>query len=255
MRTVLSGVYFPPALAALALLASGDARAAAAGDVRSWFESTTQQLYDSVASGDRAPWDRVLDASCEITTEDGEVFDKAHFLAQMRPLPAGSSGRIKVRDLTVRVLGEAAVVHYWLDETEDISGQGLKTVYVETDAYRREHDSWMMVAMQLTVVPRDLTPVPVASRQWSALTGEYQLGASDTSRYKVFERDHSLYMGRDAGSARLLIPLAPLVFYAQGSIHIIVFVQDASGAVNELRELHKYNEVRMPRVRPASGTS
>ena len=105
------------------------------------------------------------------------------------------------------------------------------------------------------MVPRDLTPVPVVSRQWSALTGEYQLGASDTSRYEVFERDHSLYMGRDAGSARLLIPLAPLVFYAQGSIHIIVFVQDASGTVNELRELHKYNEVRMRRVRKASGTS
>jgi hypothetical protein len=39
------------------------------------------------------------------------------------------------------------------------------------------------------------------------------------------------------------------VFYVQGSIHIIVFVQDASGSVNELRELHKYNEVRMTRVR------
>jgi len=253
MRSAFFGVYFPAALAALALLAWGSVRAAPAGDVRSWFESTTQQLYDSVASGDQAPWDRVLDATCEVTTEDGEFLDKAHFLAQMRPLPAGSTGRIKVRDLTVRVLGEAAVVHYWLDESEDISGQALKTVYVETDTYRREHDSWMMVAMQLTVVPRDLTPIPVASREWSALTGEYQLGASDTSRYKVFERDHSLYMGRDTGSARLLIPLAPLVYYAQGSIHIIVFVQDASGTVNELRELHKYNEVRMTRVRKARG--
>jgi hypothetical protein len=107
-----------------------------------------------------------------------------------------------VRNLTVRLVGEAAVVHYWLDESEDISGQQLKTVYVETDTYRREHDSWMMVAMQLTVVPRDLAPIPLASRQWSVLTGEYRLGVSQASRYSVFERDHSLYMGRDAASAR-----------------------------------------------------
>jgi len=107
--------------------------------------------------------------------------------------------------------------------------------------------------MQTTVVPRDLEPIPVPSRDWSALTGQYRLGDGDASPDEVFMRDGALYYGRDAKTARRLIPLAPLVFYAQGSIHIIVFVQDASGRVNELRELHKYNEVRLTRVHKASG--
>jgi hypothetical protein len=254
MRNALSGGYSLAALAALALLSS-TVHAATAADARPWFESTTQQLYDSVASGDRAPWERVLDANCEITTEDGEVFDKARFLAQMHPLPPGFIGRIKVRNLTVRAAGEAAVVHYWLDETENLPGQELKTTYVETDTYRRADGSWMMMAMQVTVVPRNLEPIPVTSRDWSALTGQYRLGEGNASPYEVFMRGGALYFGRDAKTARLLVPLSPLVFYAQGSIHVIVFVQDASGAVNELRELHKYNEVRMTRVRKASGPS
>jgi hypothetical protein len=253
MRSALSGARSLPVLTALAVLGSSPACAAAAGDLRPWFEATTQELYDAVAAGDKVPWDRILDASCVITTEDGEVLDKPRFLAQMHPLPPGFLGRIKVRSLTVRAVGDAAVVHYWLDETEDVPGQQLRTTYVETDTYRRSKDSWTAVAMQTTVVPRDLEPIPVLSRDWSALIGQYRLGDGDASPDDVFMRDGALYYGRDAKTARRLIPLAPLVFYAQGSIHIIVFVQDASGTVNELRELHKYNEVRMTRVRKLRG--
>jgi len=190
----------------------------------------------------------VLDTNCRITTEDGEVLDKAHFLQEMRPLPRGFSGRIKVRDLTVQRLDQAAVVHYWLDETEEIFGQQLRTTYVETDVYRRAADSWKMVALQVTVVPRDLEAVPVNSTNWPALAGDYRLADEAKSHYEVRLRNGALYGGRDQETATLLIPLAPLVFFQKGSIHIMVFVQDATGAIAEVRELHKYNEVAMKRV-------
>ena len=222
---------------------------AAVGDSSSeWFRKTTQDLYDAVAPGETAVWDRVLDTNCRITTEDGEVLDKAHFLQEMRPLPRGFSGRIKVRDLTVQRLDQAAVVHYWLDETEEIFGQQLRTTYVETDVYRRATDSWKMVALQVTVVPRDLEAVPVHSTDWPALAGDYRLADEANTHYEVRLRDGALYGGRDQKTATLLIPLAPLVFFQKGSIHIMVFVQDDTGAIAEVRELHKYNEVVMKRV-------
>jgi Domain of unknown function (DUF4440) len=221
---------------------------AAGDDAAQWFRTTTQSLYDAVAPGESAVWDRVLDAGCTITTEDGEVLDKAHFLEGMRPLPPGFSGRIKVRDLTVRNIGRAAVVHYWLDETEDIFGQQLRTTYVETDVYHRVAGSWKMVALQVTVVPRDLDPVPVNSADWPALVGDYRFADAATTHYEVRMRDGALYGGRDQKTATLLIPLAPLVFFQKGSIHIMVFVQDSSGAITEVRELHKYNEAVMRRV-------
>jgi Domain of unknown function (DUF4440) len=213
-----------------------------------WFRSTTQRLMDAVTDGDKAVWDRVLDADCIITTEDGEFLRKPRFLAELKPLPRGFSGKITVRDLTVRQLGDAAVVHYWLDELEQIFDQQLKTIYVETDVYRRDGGSWRMVAMQVTVVPRDLAPIPQHSADWQDLLGDYQYSAAATSRYRVFMRDGDLYGGRDAKSATRLIPLAPLVFFQQGSIHIMIFVRNDSGTISEVRELHKYNEVRMQRA-------
>jgi Domain of unknown function (DUF4440) len=232
------------------LLASSPA---GSDDLTSWFQATTQSMYDAVASGDKAVWDRVLDADCEVTTEDGAVLDKPRFLAEMHPLPPGFSGQIKVRNLTTRRMGSAAVVHYWLDESEGIFGQKLTTTYVETDVYRRSGDSWKIVALQVTVVPRDLEPVPVSSSGWPALLGEYRLSDKAASHYQVVLRGGALYGGRDAKTATLLIPLAPLVFFQQGSIHIMVFVQDAAGAISEVRELHKYNEVIMHRIGAAGG--
>jgi hypothetical protein len=233
-------------LSLLALLTSTCCQAAE--DTREWFQSTTQLLYDAVAPGDKAVWERILAANCEITTEDGEVFDKTKFLKQLEPLPPGSSGHIRVRDLTVQMAGTAAVVHYWLDETEDVFEQHLATTYVETDVYKRAERSWKMVAAHITVVPRDLDPVPTHSSDWPALVGDYRVSDQSRRRYRVFMRDGALYGGPDPQSATLLIPLSPLVFFQKGSIHIMVFVQDATGAITEVRELHKYNELRMRRV-------
>ena len=163
-----------------------------APDPSEWFRSTTQALMDAVTDGDKAVWDRVLDADCIITTEDGEFQRKAKFLEELKPLPRGFSGKITVRDLTVRQLGGAAVVHYWLDELEQIFDQQLNTTYVETDVYRRDGASWRMVAMQVTVVPRDLAPIPQRSADWQELLGDYQYSPAATSRYRVFMRDDAL---------------------------------------------------------------
>jgi hypothetical protein len=223
-----------------------------AGDSVAWFRSTTQALVDAYATGDRGVWGRVLDRDCTITTEDGEVQNRSQFLDQLHPLPSGFTGSIRVRDLTVREVGTAAVVHYWMDETETIFGQQLKTLYVDTDVYRRADQSWKMVAAQTTVVPRDMDPIQVDTSGWPALVGDYRLSAAATSRYRVFMRDGALYAGKDAKTATLLIPLAPQVFHQKGSIHIMVFVKDKAGAVTEVRELHKYNEVRMQRITDAA---
>lgn len=231
----------------LSLCAAGLARAE---DPTPWFQATTQQLFDAVALGDRRVWDEVLDENCTITTEDGEVFGKRAYLEQLKPLPPGFEGHIAVQRLTVQTLDGAAVVHYWLDETEDIYGQRLHTRYVDTDTYRRSGNSWRAVAMQVTVVPRDLEPIETEQKLWPSLVGEYGYSARAPSRYRVFLRQGALYGGRDTSSATQLIPLAPLVFFQQGSIHIMVFVRDRQGAINEVRELHKYNEVRMRRLPP-----
>jgi hypothetical protein len=215
---------------------------------RAWFQTRAQALFDAVTSGDRGIWDRTLDPGCIITTEDGEVEDKAKFLSEVAPLPKGFSGYGKVRDLTVRNLGSAAVVHYWIDEHENVFGQELFTTYVETDTYGLRSGSWKIVAMQVTVVPRDLQPIVTDAADYPALSGEYRFPGDERVRYRVFVRNGSLFGGQDEQSATLLIPLAPRVFFQKGSIHFMFFVKNTAGTVTEVREIHKYNEVRMLRV-------
>jgi len=83
---------------------------------------------------------------------------------------------------------------------------------------------------------------------WPQLLGDYAYSEQAKSRYHVFLRDGVLYGGTSEKTATRLIPLAPLVYYQQGSIHLMIFVRDGAGAITEVRELHKYNEVRMQRM-------
>ena len=221
---------------------------------RSWFLHRTQALYDAVTAGKPTIWRRTLSDDCVITDEDGRVYDKAAFLKTLRPLPKGFSGQINIRHLTVRRLGTAAAVHYWMDEHEDALGQRLHTVYVETDTYRREAGAWKMVAAQVTVVPADLKPVVVDEHGWPQVAGSYRLGEGAPGVvYHAYLRAGSLYWGSDEKSAKLLIPLSPLVFFVQGSIHTMVFVRDGAGRITQALELHKYNEVALQRIGSAGG--
>lgn len=237
-------------LAAVAASSAGtmSARAATPAADSTWFLTRTQTLYDAVASGHKAIWRRTLSDDCIITDEDGHVYDKAAFLETLTGLPKGFSGAIRIRHLTARTFGGAASVHYWMDEHEDVLGQRLHTVYVETDTYRRERGAWRMVAAQVTVVPADLKPVAVDARGWPELVGSYRLGAEPGHVYHAYLRSGSLYWGGDEKSAKRLIPLSPLVFFVPGSIHTMVFVRDSSGHVAEALELHKYNEIAMQRI-------
>lgn len=225
------------------------ARPAATGTSdTTWFLRRTQALYDAVASGDKAIWRRTLSVDCIITDEDGHVYGKAGFLDTLTGLRKGFSGAIRIRHLTARTFGVAASVHYWIDEHETVLGQKLHTLYVETDTYRRERGAWKMIAAQVTVVPADLRPVAVDTSGWPRLAGVYRLGGAPGLLYHAYLRTGTLYWGSDERSAKRLIPLSPLVFFVQGSIHILVFVRDPGGHVTKALELHKYNEIEMQRI-------
>ncbi|HJS91259.1 MAG TPA: hypothetical protein VJ738_14945 [Steroidobacteraceae bacterium] len=176
------------------------------------------------------------------------IYGKAGFLDTLTGLRKGFSGAIRIRHLTVRTFGAAASVHYWIDEHENVLGQKLHTLYVETDTYRRERGTWKMIAAQVTVVPADLKPVAVDTSGWPRLAGVYRLGGEPGLLYHAYLRDGTLYWGSDERSAKRLIPLSPLVFFVQGSIHILVFVRDPAGHVTEALELHKYNEIEIRRI-------
>lgn len=213
-----------------------------------WFQKTTQALYDAVTSGDPKPWDAAIASDCIYTSEDGLVQKKDDLIQSIQPLPKGFSGGISLRDFQVRQAGDAVVTHYFSDEHEEVYGQHLKTVYVSTDTWAKRDGKWQIVATHTTVVPRDEDAVPVDAKAFVPLLGTYKVSPESPSNYLVFTKGDDLYGGRDQKSATRLIPLSPLVYFQAGSIHTMIFVMGADGHVDEVREIHKYNELAYKRV-------
>lgn len=208
-----------------------------------WFQSTEQGLMDAVASGDKARWDRILDPGCVITSEEGESIAKEAFLKGLGGLPAGLSGGIAVKELTVQEFPAFAVVRFLADEWEVVFGHHLATKYRITDTFRRAGPEWMLVASHASVVTSDPPAQPVAralaDATWPAFVGSYRLSAEGW-RFYVELRDGQLFGGRKREKLRPLIPLAPDAFVLSGSLGEYIFVRDAQGKVTHILEIRKF---------------
>ena len=108
----------------------------------------SQELYDAVASGNQAPWQKYFADDCIFADEKGRVFDKSKLVADITPLPAGYSGTIKIENAQSRIIGNTAILSYDADETETIFGQKLKARYHVTDTWLQRNDNWQIIASQ-----------------------------------------------------------------------------------------------------------
>jgi hypothetical protein len=234
-------------LAVLAIAAPVRAAAEAASpETVRWFQATEQALMDSVASGNKAPWEQVMDASCIMTSEEGEVLARPQFLEGLRPLPQGLAGVIAVQELTVQEFPTFAVVRYLADEWETVFGQRLATRYRISDTYRRDGQSWKMVASHVSVVTQDPPAQPVASADWPGFVGRYRL-VPDGWTFHVELRDGTLYGGRDPQKLKPLIPLAPNAFVLSGALGEWIFVAE-KGRAARILNFRKFEPLVWTRV-------
>ena len=229
--------------AALAAVAAGPSP-----ETVRWFQTTEQALMDALAPGDKAPWERIMDPSCLVTTEEGQVLTREEFLQDLRPLPDGLSGTIAVKDVSVREFPSFAVVRYRAEEAESVFGQKLDVHYRVTNTYRRDASAWKMVASHLSVVTRDppAQQVPVAG--WPGLVGAYRLLPNGWT-FRVESRDGKLVGGRDPKKLQPLIPMAPQAFVLSGSLGEWHFVVE-NGRATRIVNLRKFTPLVWTRVEP-----
>jgi hypothetical protein len=72
----------------------------------------TQELVDSIAIGNQAPWKIYYAEDAIYTDETGKTMDKPALVANVSPLPKGYSGTIKVVKPQSRILGQTAILSY-----------------------------------------------------------------------------------------------------------------------------------------------
>lgn len=231
----------------VALAAAG--AATTAPETVQWFQATEQALMNAIAPGDKAPWERVMDPSCVVTTEEGEVLTRQQFLDGLGALPPGLSGGIVVTDLSVQEFPAFALVRYRADETESVFGQRLAVHYRVTDTFRREGPAWKMVSSHLSVVTQDPPAQEVSHAGWPGLLGTYRL-LPDGWTFTVELRDGRLVGGRDPTKLRPLIPLASHAFVLSGSLGELHFVVE-DGRATRILSLRKFAPLVWTRVEGA----
>lgn len=135
----------------------------------------TQELMDAVTYGRSAVWDKYLDSAMSYTTEDGTVLGKRELVAQIKPLPEGVSGNLKVTDFKLIRHGPVVIATHVDDEHENYHGQKLHCQYRTTDTWIQTPAGWRLIASQVLALRTDPPSVPLAREQTNEYVGRYQL--------------------------------------------------------------------------------
>src|ERR1700740_2312336 len=173
----------------------------------------TQELYDAIAPGNQAPWKKYFADDCIFADEKGRLFDKPKLIADIKPLPTGYSGTIKIENAQSRIIGTTAILSYDADETETIFGQHLKARYHVTDTWLQRNGNWQIIASQAHRYYEDPALGRGDPKKCAAYVGTYEL-APGQARFVITEGD-KLFVERNEKKEQLL-PEASEIFFRKG---------------------------------------
>src|SRR6266566_747938 len=237
----------------------------------------TQELYDSIVSGNQTPWKKYFADDCTFSDEKGRTLDKTKLVADITPLPKGYSGAIKIDNVISRIIGDTAILSYDANETETIFGQNLRARYHITDTWLRRNGEWQIIASQAHRYYEDpavADPSQLLNSQHSTadFVGTYELAPGQTrtvtsengasrderhgrkSREVAVERSGELprYNGKlfveRNGKKEELLPESSGLFFRTGIEGRILFHYDATGKVDALIDRRNNEDVVWRRV-------
>jgi Domain of unknown function (DUF4440) len=177
-------------LAFLALAAiQSSAVASDAGDTQKYLRTADQALLDAIAPGDKQVWDRLLAKDATYVDENGAILHRDKFLAALRPLPAGSTGRIDIVRYEATIRGNVALVIHQDDERENYHGIPLHAEYLMTETWVKEGAEWRLALVHAHVVAKDPPEITSSAKVLDEYRGSYR-AAADLSYVIRREGDH-----------------------------------------------------------------
>jgi len=246
LRTIILLVAMVSGLHARNAVAAAESPAHSAVATTTALERVTQALVDALAPGRTAVWEHYADPGLTYVTEDNEVKSRKELLAEMKPLPPGSSGWIAVQEFRCTDFDSFAVTTYVMDEHETIEGQELHARYRSSDTWRATADGWRLNAAQVYAIPLD-SPRGEPASALADYAGQYAL--SDTTRQTIrLERDH-LVADRPGRPLQLLLPESGDVFFTPGRPRIRrIFTRAPDGQVRGFAERREGTDLLWTRV-------
>ena len=242
------------ALALAALLAASPALAETDADVQAKLVALTQELMDALIPGKADAWQRILADDAIIIDEFGRIQTKKEAVDSVHPFPKGFSGTIEIRDPSVRVHGDTAVLKGEMYEKEGVFEQNLVVRYIFANTFVRQDGAWKLIAAIDVTLPTEPPKLPVAGIVPGDYAGAFSYGPGRT--WSVAAENGQLYYTTKAGGPpTLLDAIGKDVFMTGGDErNLVIFRRDAAGRVAELIERRKFNDLHMKRDDSAKKT-
>jgi hypothetical protein len=207
-----------------------------------------QELYDAIAVGNKAPWEKYVADDLIYTDENWQILTKKDLLAGLRPLPKGYSGSIRIANVRSRINVDSAVLSYRALEEEFIFGQKLAPIYLVTDTYFKRNGRWQMIASHVIVIPSERTPVAVSPEAYKLIAGQYELTTGVI--YNITIEGTKLMGQRTGRDKEELLPADVSTFFRKGTIRgEKVFVRDASGRVTAMLDRRENNDLSWKKIK------
>jgi len=172
---------------------------------------------------------------------------RAAFLAQLQPLPANTSGQIRIVKYTMTRSGDVAVVVHQDAEIEDYHGQTLHATFFMTETWRDTADGWKLMLVHESNVLKDPPAIQLPPRALAAYAGTYRAGPDLT--YVIALKNGALVGGREGAPAvPLLAELKDVLFVPGQPRTRKIFQRDAAGAVTGFLDRREGEDVSWKRV-------
>jgi len=227
----MSSLSAPTFLLPLFFAASPDQ----AEEVRALLQRQSQELVDAIASGSVAVWDKYLDPQVLYVDESGKVSTKKQMLDEIRPLPEGVSGTIKVTDFDVAVHKDVAVATYVNDEHEDYHGHKLHCQYRTTDTWKKTPIGWRLVGSQVLALRTDPPAIALPAATLDSYCGSYALTPAIV--YEIRRKGAALEGQQTGRKPEELSAEAPDVFFVPGRPRYrYIVLRDAAGKITGLTQ-------------------
>ena len=213
-----------------------------------------QALLDAIAPGDKKVWDQALSADAVYVDENGAIIDRAEFLKQLEPLPAGASGELKITDYAVHIDGDLATVIHTDDEQENYHGQMLAARYLTTETWRRDGGEWKLYMVHTYAVMKDPPAISLPAQELQQYAGRY-VGGTDLV-YLIQWDGKQLVGGRQGRPMKPLEVEVRDVLFNPGQPRIRkIFQRDVSGKITGFVDRRESWDLVWHREGPAPSSS
>ena len=205
--------------------------APALADDRALITQYEQQLSDAITNGAPAVWEKYLDPNVIFAEEDDSYKGKAGMVKEVRPLPKGLGGEIKVELLSYQEDGDTAVALFRQHEIERYYGQTIHASYLTNTVWKKRADGWKQIEGQVLAERIDPPSIALSARDLKKFAGTYRLKDSEPT-YALALTGGKLMGGRTGKAPSEWNAETRDVFFIKGDPRIRkIFQYDATGKV------------------------